>query len=436
MLKRLIDAFKDKELRKKILITIGLILIYRLGCWIVVPGLDPVLFKQSLGVGENLTFMTLLNSISGGALANGAIFALGVSPYISSSIIIQLLTLVLPGLQRLSRMGEEGKQKMSTYTKYCALILALIQSIAIVLSYQSIIDTSIGPVWLVSCMVVLILVAGSMATYWLGEKITEVGVSNGLSMLIFVGILSTFGDSLYKALFAENGVFTAGNITMLLEIVYFVLALVVIFGFIVFIDMAERKIPVQYAKQIKGRKMYGGQSTYIPVKVNSTGVMPIIFAMTFISLPQIIISLFAPNSQNGFVKWVNNFIGTQSWLYFVLMAMFIIGFAYFWAQITFNPVDISKSIQQNGGFIPGIRPGKSTADYLKKISNRITLFGAIFLALIAMIPSIIFKIIGTGTLVNAFSATGLLIVVSVAIELDKQLEAQMLMKNYKGFLNK
>ncbi len=433
MFRRLVDAFKDKDLRKKIFITIGLILIYRLGCWIVIPGLNPEQFKASLGVGEELTFMNLLNSISGGALANGAIFALGISPYISSSIIIQLLTLVIPSMQRLSRMGEEGKQKMSAYTKYCALILALIQSIAIVLSYQSIIDTEIGPAWIISIMVVLILVAGSMATYWLGEKITETGISNGQSLLIFVGILSTFGNSLYNALFAANGVFS-GNLDMLLEIGYFVVALVVIFGFIVFMDMAERKIPVQYAKQIKGRKMYGGQSTYIPIKVNSTGVMPIIFEMTFISLAQIIISLFAPNSQSGFVKFINEYIGTQSWLYFILMAVFIIGFAYFWAQITFNPVDVSKNIQQNGGFIPGIRPGKATADYLKKISNRITMFGAIFLALIAMIPSIIFKIIGTGTLVNAFSATGLLIVVSVAIELDKQLEAQMLMKNYKGFL--
>jgi len=433
MFKTLIDAFKDKDLRKKILLTILLILVYRLGCWIVVPGLDAQAFKDSLGVSDGLTFMNLLNSVSGGALANGAIFALGVSPYISSSIIIQLLTLIIPGLQRLSRMGEEGKQKMSTYTKYCALVLATIQSIAIVLSYQSIINAEVGPVWLISCMVVLILVAGSMATYWLGEKITELGIGNGLSLLIFVGILSTFANSMYTALFAENGVFT-GNMEMLLEILYFVIALIVIFGFIVFIDMAERKIPVQYAKQIKGRKMYGGQSTFIPVKVNSTGVMPIIFAMTFISLPQILISLFAPNSQSGFAQFINKYIGTQSWLYFFLMALFIVGFAYFWSQITFNPVDISKNIQQNGGFIPGIRPGKPTADYLKKISNRITLFGAIFLALVAIIPSIIFKIIGTGTLVNAFSATGLLIVVSVAIELDKQLESQMLMKNYKGFL--
>ena len=435
MFKRLVDAFKDKELRKKIFITIGLVLIYRLGCWIVVPGLNPTAFKESLGVGDELTFMTLLNSISGGALANGAIFALGVSPYISSSIIIQLLTLVIPGLQRLSRLGEEGKQKMSTYTKYCALVLATIQAVAIVLSYQSIINTEIGPAWLISIMVVLILVAGSMGTYWLGEKITEAGVSNGLSLLIFVGILSTFGNSLYNTLFAANGLLN-GNLHQLVNIAYFLVALIVIFGFIVFMDQAERKIPVQYAKQIKGRKMYGGQSTYIPVKVNSTGVMPIIFAMTFISLPQILISLFAPNSQSGFSKFINQYIGTQSWLYFILMAIFIIGFAYFWAQITFNPVDISKNIQQNGGFIPGIRPGKATADYLKKISNRITLFGAIFLALIAMIPSLIFKIIGDGTLVTAFSATGLLIVVSVAIELDKQLEAQMLMKNYKGFLNK
>ena len=219
----------------------------------------------------------------------------------------------------------------------------------------------------------------------------------------------------------------------LTELLLFLLALILIFGFIVWIDGSERKVPVQYAKQIKGRKMYGGQSTYIPIRVNATGVMPIIFAMSLLSFPQLILSIFVDTSTNGFYLWYSKWLGTGSWVYIILVGLLITFFAYFWSQVTFNPEDISKNIQQNGGFIPGIRPGKPTAEYLKKISNRITLFGALFLSIIAIIPSLVFKSIG-GSLVGAFSATGLLIVVSVAIEFDKSLEAQMLMKSYKGFL--
>lgn len=426
MFKTIVNAFRDKEIRKKILITLALLLVYRLGCWLPVPGINVEAFASSVG-GQD--FLSLLSSVSGGALANGAILALGISPYISASIIIQLLTIAIPSLERLSKMGEEGKKKISLYTKICALVLAIVQAIAIVMSYSSALNTLTLPEWLVSAMVVIILVAGSMFTYWLGEKITSYGIGNGMSLLIFVGILSTAGSSLYYVI---TNIFK-GSMESLWELLLFVVALVFIFAFIVFMDLGERRIPVQYAKQVKGRKMYGGQNTFIPIRVNATGVMPIIFASSIISFPQLLFSIFWPDS--AFYKWYSTWLGAGGWIYIVLTGLLILFFAYFWTQVTFNPEDISRNIQQNGGFILGIRPGKPTAEYLKKISNRITLFGAIFLAIIAIVPSIIFKSLSfTGGLTNAFSATGLLIVVSVAIELDKALDSQMLMKNYKGFL--
>jgi len=426
MFKTIVNAFRDKEIRKKILITIALLLVYRLGCWLPVPGINVEAFSASV---DGQDFLSLLSSVSGGALANGAILALGISPYISASIVIQLLTIAIPSLERLSKMGEEGKKKISLYTKIAALVLAIVQAVAIVISYSSALNTLTLPQWLVSAMVVTILVAGSMFTYWLGEKITSYGIGNGQSLLIFVGILSTAASSLY---FVIVNIFK-GSTESIIELLLFVLALVFIFGFIVFMDLGERRIPVQYAKQVKGRKMYGGQSTFIPIRVNSTGVMPIIFASSIITFPQLLFSIFWPNS--GFYKWYSEWLGAGGWIYIVLTGLLILFFAYFWTQITFNTEDISRNIQQNGGFILGIRPGKETAKYLKRISNRITLFGAIFLAIIAIVPSIVFKSLSfTGGLTNAFSATGLLIVVSVAIELDKALDNQMLMKNYKGFL--
>ena len=429
MFKTLINAFKVKEIRNKILLTILLICVYRLGCWIPCPGLTPDGFRGIVEA-EGADFFQLLSSVSGGALANGSILALGVAPYISSSIIIQLLTIAIPALERLTKMGEEGKKKISIYTKYCALILAIIQAVAVVISYSEILNTDVLPKWGAGMIVVLVLVAGSMFTYWLGEKITEYGISNGVSLLIFVGILSTASSALVNNFVA----IFKGETSKILELGLFLVALIFIFGFIVFMDMSERKIPVQYAKQIKGRKMYGGQSTHIPIRINSTGVMPIIFAMSILSFPQLIMSIFWPKSHayEVYSEW----LGTGSWIYIVFVGLLILFFSYFWTQVTFNPEDVSKNIQQNGGFIPGIRPGKPTADYLKKISNRITLFGAIFLGIIAIVPSLVFKAISSGGLVNAFSATGLLIVVSVAIEIQKQLDAQMLMRNYKGFLNK
>jgi len=435
MFKNFINALKVKEIRNKILITILLVVIYRLGCWIPVPGVDAASFSAQVSSDEG--FLGLLSSVSGGALANGAILALGISPYISASIIIQLLTIAIPSLERLSKMGDEGKKRIATYTKIAALVLAIAQAVAIVISFKGVLkEYTFGyglelPKWLVGTIVTLILVAGSMFTYWIGEKITEVGITNGQSILIFVGILSTAATSLlatFTDLFSDNWK------SSLTELILFVLALILIFGFIVWIDGSERRVPVQYAKQIKGRKMYGGQSTYIPIRVNSTGVMPIIFAMSLLSFPQLIISIFVDTSTSKFYQWYSEWLGTGSWLYIILVGLLITFFAYFWTQVTFNPEDVSKNIQQNGGFVQGIRPGKQTADYLKKISRRITLFGAVFLSIIAIVPSLLFKSISSGNLVGAFSATGLLIVVSVAIEFDKSLEAQMLMKNYKGFL--
>lgn len=431
MFKNLVDAFKIKEIRRKFYFTILLVLVYRLGCWIPVPGLVANSFKDLVNSGNGEGFLALLSAVSGGALSNGAILALGVSPYISSSIIIQLLTIAIPRLERLSKMGEEGKKRIATYTKYCALALAVLQAVAIVIGYRQILNTEVMPEWAVGCLVTIVLVAGSMFTYWLGEKITSIGLVNGLSAIIFVGILSTAATSILNNIttIAAGG---EKAVESGIELAIFVVAVVVIFGFIVFMDMSERKIPVQYAKQVKGRKMYGGQSTHIPIRVNATGVMPIIFAMSLLSFPQLIMSIFWPESK--FYQTYSLWLGAGSWIYMLLVGVLITFFAYFWTQITFNPEDVSKNIQQNGGFIPGIRPGKPTAEYLKKISNRITLFGAIFLSIIAIVPSLIFKSIGSGSLVGVFSATGLLIVVSVAIEFDKQLEAQMLMRNYKGFL--
>ena len=433
MFKTIANAFKVKEVRNKILITLLLLFIFRIGCWLPIPGIDISVFQTTTADNQ---FLGLLSSISGGALANGSILALGVSPYISASIIIQLLTVAIPALERLSKEGgDEGRKKINLYTRIAALVLSAAQAIGIVVAFKDYLTPSTSlwsgaPTWVMGTIIVLILIAGGMFTVWLGERITDLGIGNGMSLLIFVGILSTAGSSLLTAF--QN---VATDINYIWNILIFVVALLLVFALIVFVDLGERRVPVQYAKQIKGRKMYGGQSTYIPIRVNGSGVMPIIFASALLTFPQLLISIFWPDA----LEWYTTWLGSGSWIYIVLTALLILFFAYFYSKITFNPDDVSRRIQQNGGFIPGIRAGKQTSDYLARISNRITLFGAIFLAFIALVPSLLFKGIGgTGSidtlLVNAFSTTGLMIVVSVALELDKQLDAQMLMRNYKGFL--
>ncbi len=432
MFKTIANAFKIKDVRKKILLTLLLLLIYRLGCWIPAIGFN--VSSLNAGMENGFNFFSLMNMVSGGALSNCSVLALGVSPYITASIIIQLLTVAIPKLEDLAKSGEDGKRKLNLYTRIAALVLAIAQAVGIVVGYSNTLDPNlvkVFPEWLVGMGVVLILVAGAMFTVWIGERITDLGVGNGMSLLIFVGILSSAGSAFSSAIQQ-----TIQDITYLWVIVLFLVAVVAIFAFIVFVDGGERRISVQYAKQIKGRKMYGGQSTYIPIRVNGSGVMPIIFASALITLPQLILSFWPESSAYA---WYSKYLGAGTWPYILVSSLLILAFAFFYAQISFNADDVSKRIQQQGGFIPGIRPGKSTSEYLRKISNRITLFGAIFLAFIALIPSLAFWAIGeyagAATLINAFSATGLMIVVSVALELDKQLEAQMLMRNYKGFLD-
>ena len=433
MFKTIIDAFKIKEVRRKILITLLLLLIYRIGCWLPIPGISPDVFQSEVSANEN-GFLGLLSTLSGGALSNASILALGVSPYINSSIVIQLLQVAFPKLDELAKSGEDGRKKINFYTRMTALLLAIAQAIGITasLSSSNLFDTNFWTDgWSVLSMgfTIVVLVAGAMFTVWLGERITQNGIGNGLSMLIFVGILSSTGTAVLGAI---TSIFNDG-IEYLWNLIIFLAAVVLIFAFIIFIDGAERKIPVQYAKQIKGRKTYGGQSNCIPVRVNGSGVMPIIFASALLSFPSMLCSIFWPDSMDG----LNAVIGTQTPLYIILTAVLILFFTYFYAQMSFNPEDISKRIQQGGGFIHGVRPGRETQNFLSKVSKRITLFGAIFLAFIALVPSIIFNYVGgnlTG-LSGAFGATSMMIVVSVALEFQKQLESQMITRNYKGFLN-
>jgi preprotein translocase subunit SecY len=433
------NSFADASIRKRIIITLLLLLVYRVGCFVPVPGLDFEVFSTTWDNSNNL--LSMLNTITGGSLQYGTLFALGIVPFINASIIMQLLTLVIPKLERLSKDGEDGRKKINQYSRYLSILLAIVQAIGIVVSWRSSITGVFGSSQasqiFTMIFIIIILTGGSSFVMWLGERITEYGIGNGTSLLIFVGILATLGGDIWNAMIhaipeqAKNGTYT--GVWFLLG---FVALIVVLFGLIVFVDNSERRIPVQYAKQIKGNKMYGGQSTHIPIKVNSGGVMPIIFASSLIMFPQMIMQFADPNMSSGFVRWWYQWMGVGGYLYGPFMFLLIIFFAYFYAQIQFNPDDVARMIQQNGGFIPGIRAGKSTSDYLRKINNRITLFGAIYLGIVALIPTYVLKLDGFSSigLNSAFTATGLLIVVSVALELDKQLQSQLLIKNNRGFL--
>ncbi len=445
------NCFKNKEIRKKIWITLLLLLIFRLGCYIPVPGIDVQLFSNAI---EDVSFLEIMSAISGGSLQNATLFALGISPYINASIIIQLLSVGIPALERLSKEGEEGRKKIAQITRYATILLAIGQSIGIIVNFglrgdettrsvmlyffgENAIGTT-GAMWLAGIFLTVVYTAGAMLVMWLGERITEYGISNGISIIIFIGILSTAGQQLI-AKFTQA--FT-GSPEVLWEVAGFLILTVAEFAAICTVDLSERRIPVQYAKQVKGRRMYGGQSSVIPMRISGSGVMPLIFAFAIISAPAMIASLAAPGSpaETGITNWFSG--NSPYWygqlIYMVALCILIFGFSFFYASMQFNPDDVSKTIQQNGGFIQGIRPGKPTADYLKKINNRITLFGAIYLTIVALVPSILAVILtacGMSTdLISVFSTTGILIVVSVALELDKQLQSQLMMKNYKGFL--
>ena len=425
MWQTIVNAFRDKEIRKKIFITLGLLLVFRIGCYIPLPGLDVAALQSAAGDSSDL--IQVMNMISGGSLQNGTLFALGVLPYINSFIIMQLLTLIIPPLDRLSKSGEEGRKKITQITRYVAIVLGIVQAIGICVTYREYVDIVWGTPWVAYIVIVLLLTAGSCFVMWLAERITEYGIGNGSSLIIFAGIIASFGSSLIGA-FGTVG----DNTDNIWYILGYLAVVILLFAFIVFIDGAERRVRVNYAKQVKGNKMYGGQSTVIPIKVNGSGVMPIIFASSFLMFPSIIVSFF---DGTEFANFWNEYIGMGTAVYYVFMFLFIIFFAYFYAQIQFNPMDVARNLQQYGGTIQGVRPGKPTREYLARINNRLTFFGALFLAFIAIIPTFAFQALGSPVgMANAFSATGMLIVVSVALELDKQLESQIMMKHYKGFL--
>ncbi len=436
MLQTIINAFKVKEIRRKVFMMLLLLLVFRIGCFIPVPGLDGQVMKNALAVSQGNDFLTLMSNLTGGALAQGTLFALGIGPYINASIIMQLLSVGIPALERLSKQGEEGRKKIAQYTRYVTILLAIVQSLGIIINFagqeQALQIGLFGSKWLNGAFLTLVYTAGAFFVMWLGERITDFGVGNGQSMIIFVGIISTAGMTLMTK--ATN---LFSNDKVIWELLAFALICALIFFAIVFVDLSERKVPVQYAKQIRGRKMYGGQSSSIPIRISGGGVMPLIFAFSILSFPQMIGSM-VNGGENGFTLWWNKWMSASAqWpnsiVYTLVLCVLIFAFSFFYAQMQFNPEDVSKSIQQNGGFIQGIRPGKATEAYLKKISNRITLFGAIYLSLVAFIPAVAFGWVSY-ELVNAFSTTGILIVVSCAMEFEKQLQAQLMMKNYKGFL--
>ncbi len=438
MLQTIINAFKVKEIRRKVYMMLLLLLVFRIGCFIPVPGIDSTAFKEIVTSGGN-DFLTLMSSITGGALAQGTLFSLGIGPYINASIIMQLLSVGIPSLERLSKQGEEGRKKISQYTRYLTILLAVIQSVGIIINFarssgaldQGVLQIVKGRVWLLAIFMTVVYTAGALIVMWIGERITDYGVGNGQSMIIFVGIIATAGEML-----AVKAKAVPSDIDQIWDIIAFIIVCAIIFFAITYVDLSERKVPVQYAKQIRGRKMYGGQSSSIPIRISGGGVMPLIFAFSILSFPQMIATMAAPNG--GFTRFWNNYMSASAtgWgavVYTFILCLLIFAFSFFYAQMQFNPEDVSKNIQQNGGFIQGIRPGKATEAYLKKISNRITLFGAIYLSLVAFIPSVAFAW-ASFDLVNVFSTTGILIVVSCAMEFEKQLQAQLMMKNYKGFL--
>ena len=420
MLETFKNAWRIEDLRKKILYTLIMLLIYRIGTsFIPIAGMDVAAIKQTV---EGSDILGFLNMITGGSLAGFTIFAVGISPYITSSIVMQLLTFAIPALERMSKEGgEEGREKIKRITRYVGVLLALIMSIGMVMSLRSyMITTDL----LSKITMILTLTAGACIVMWMGEKITEKGIGNGVSLIIFVGIVARLPVTVWS--FLQNIFAGEVNAWALVPIVVIYVAIV---AGVVFIDCGERRIPVQYAKRVVGRKMYGGQTTNIPMKINSAGVMPIIFAVTLLQFPGMIASFWP---QSGFALWWGRWMNSATVWYNIIFAILIVALGYFHNMVTFNPVEVSKNIQQYGGFIPGIRPGKPTSDYLAKISSRLTMFGGLFLAALAALPGLIAGLVGTN--IMALTATGILISVSVALETLKQLESQMLMRHYKGFL--
>ena len=439
MFKTIKNALKTPEVRKKLWYTLLLIVVFRLGCYITVPGVDMVGLSSAMNSSAQ-GLSGLIDIISGGAFSRFSIFAMTISPYITATIVIQLLTMVIPSLERLAKEGgEEGRRKMNGYTKILTLVLALIESIGIYLSYQGS-GVFINPGFVTGSVVVLSLVAGTALLMWLGEQITNKGIGNGISIIIFIGIISKLPSVVTTlwGIIMENGIFST---TGLLTSIAILIGAIILVAGVVFVQTAERKVPVQYAKKVVGRKMYGGQNTHIPIKLAMAGVMPIIFASSFMTFPAMILQIFIKDiaTQTGFWAGVYKFsiatstsnvpIGytiANAAIYLLL----IVGFTFFYTYATFNPAEISNNIKKNGGFIPGIRAGKPTSDYLSSIISKLTWFGGLFLAIIAVLP----MLMRFTNLNVAFGGTSILIVVGVALETVQQLESQLVMRHYKGFL--
>lgn len=416
------NAWKVADLRKKILFTLLIVLLYRLGNAVPVPYVDLDLLNSYFSGHLQNTVLDLLNVMSGGALSNATIFALSIQPYINASIIIQLLCIAIPALERMSKEeGEEGKKKIASITRYTTVVIGLIQGFAyymLIKSYNVLTDDGI---W-AAIVIILTFTSGSALIMWLGEQITEFGVGNGISIILFASIISRFPTDLINMI---SGVIAKPNtwwITLLMLLG--ALAMIVL---IVFINDSERRIPVQYAKRVVGRKMYGGQSTHLPMKVNMSGVLPIIFAQSIASLPATI-AAFTGHSDS---VWAS----TTSVVYAIIYFLLIIFFAYFYSTIQFNPIEVANNLKKNGGYIPGFRPGKPTSEFIKRVLNKITLFGAIYLGIIAVVPILVACFSETAANSGvSLGGTSIIIVVGVAIETVRALEAQLLMRNYKGFL--
>ncbi len=424
MLETIKNSWKIVDLRKKILFTLFIIIIFRIGSVITVPFVNP----NALASSGNMA-MGYLSALTGGALEYGTIFALGVSPYINSSIILQLLTVAIPALERLSKEGEEGRKKIAQLTRYITVILGLIQGTAffIYLMHNGMLTvTATGHKWFAGFVVVLTLTAGSALVMWLGEQIDERGIGNGISMLLFAGILSRADEAL------DALIMWWGYPQYRVAVVAIVIVFLLVIAFIVWMSNAERRLPVQYAKRVVGRKMYGGQSTHLPIKVNMSGVMPIIFASSILMLPTMILS-FKPDGQGWFFKALNLF-SAQGPLYAVLYFSLIIAFAYFYTTIQYNPVEMANNLRKNSGSIPGLRPGKPTSDFIKKVISRITLIGALLLSVIAVGP-IFFSMLNPVFQTVSIGGTSVIIIVGVALDIVNNLESQMMMRHYKGFLD-
>ena len=457
------NAWGVPELRKKLIFTIFALLVFRLGSAIPVPYIDSQTLYLHLE-SQSGTILGLMNAMSGSAFSMATVFALSIQPYINSSIIIQLLTVAIPALERMAKEGgEEGRKKIASITRYATVAIALLQGFGyytLIKSFNggALIDNGNLPSWWIGIVIVLSFTAGSAFLMWLGEQITEFGVGNGISIILFAGIVSRVpnmvmdcvnGVGMWNAL--QEGAVTAESVMAANPSVYktvedaqayldrvalapwmipvIIIGMLALIVFIVFISNAERRIPVQYAKRVVGRKMYGGQSTHIPMKVNMSGVMPIIFAQAIASLPATIGAFLGKNTDNSTMMRI---FDTTKPFYSILYFLLIVGFSYFYASMTFNPVEVANNLKKNGGFIPGFRPGKPTADFIKKVLSKITMFGALYLSVIAIAPIITGNIVGYGSL--AIGGTSVIIVVGVALETVKQMEAQMMMRHYKGFL--